>query len=85
MIVFMFLWCPLVFWGAQFLLEIKADTKSTLKQYLAGLVLKIAKYIHEFIWINILQMDKLIKRSDDVDKNIERISTISETVSPLGR
>ena len=83
--VFMFLWCPLVFWGAQFLLEIKADTKSTLKQYLAGLVLKIAKYIHEFIWINILQMDKLIKRSDDVDKNIERISTISETVSPLGR
>ena len=77
--VFMLLWCPLVFWGATYLLNIKA-IKHVIKA-----IKHVSKVTNEFIWIYILQMDKsmLIKINDE--KNVERISTISETVSPLGR
>ena len=91
--VLMMIWCPCVFISLQWLLSVDPDTDPdsdtgsrlhSIREHVHGMSLRV----HDIIWKYVLRLDSISSNSDSSGSSsisyCERISTINETISPIG-
>lgn len=89
----MLLWCPSVFISVQQLLAVDVDVAAGTRKGVIGSIISsirhsshvLASLVHDNIWIYVIRLRKGVGAITADDDDDERLSTVTETVSPLNR